>query len=358
MLAAAAAVLVGVIVVLQFVLLGRLVLRPVLYLTERLANADLNTRIEVERNDEIGALATGFNLFVQRLRQAMLQVREGSAATTAKSGEIRTISRSTEASMAEQCQSAENAATAIAQLSGEIASTSNRTSEVNEHTRAAADAARGGNELVTSTVALIERLSQDTQQSASRIESLSERTRQIGSIVGVINEIAAGTNLLALNASIEAARAGEHGRGFAVVAGEVRRLAERTAKATKQVAELISGIEHETGLASSNIKAACAHAAKGAEAVSGLGSTFERIASLVIEVDGRMAQIAQAAQREAAAANAVSDTMHQVAVNTKESASGAGVVVTAAGELLGTAHSLEDMVKQFQLKDLPQDYAA
>jgi methyl-accepting chemotaxis protein len=358
MLAGAAAVLVGVIIVLQFVLLGRLVLRPVLYLTERLASADMNTRIEIDRNDEIGALATGFNLFVQRLRQAMLQVRDGSAATSAKSNEIRSISRNAEASMAVQCKSAEDAATAIAQLSDEIAGTSSRTSEITEHTRAAADAARGGHELVTSTVTLIEKLSQDTQQSAGRIASLSERTKQIGSIVGVIEEIAAGTNLLALNASIEAARAGEHGRGFAVVAGEVRRLAERTAQATKQVASLVSGIEEETGLASTGILAACTHAAKGAEAVSGLGSTFERIASLVIEVDGRMEQIAQAAQREAAAASSVSDTMHQMALSTKENASGAGVVVTAAGELLGTAHSLEEMVRQFQLKDLPQDSAA
>ncbi|MGA2351266.1 MAG: Cache 3/Cache 2 fusion domain-containing protein [Terracidiphilus sp.] len=358
MLVVAAGVLVCVIVVLQFVLLSRLVLHPVSVLTERLANADLNTRIEVKRNDEIGALANGFNQFVQRLRQAMLQVRDGSAATTAKSGEIRGISQSAKTNMAEQCQSAEDAATAIAQLSRDIASTSSRTSEVTEHTRLAADAARRGADQVCSTAALIHGLSQDTQQSASRVASLNERTRQIGSIVGVINEIAAGTNLLALNASIEAARAGEHGRGFAVVAGEVRRLAERTAQATKQVASLVSGIEEETELASRDIMTACTHAASGAEAVSGLGGTFERIAGLVIEVDGRMAQIAQAAQSEAAAANAVSDTMHQVALNTKESAGGAGVIVNAADELLGTAHSLEDMVRQFQLREMPPDHSA
>jgi methyl-accepting chemotaxis protein len=281
----------------------------------------------------------------------MIQVRDGSAAATAKSGEIRDIAHEAEASLTEQCQRAEDAATAIVQLSDDITGNSNRTREVTEHTRAAADAARNGNEQVRSTVALIQSLSEDTQQSANRITSLSERTRQIGSIVGVIEEIAAGTNLLALNASIEAARAGEHGRGFAVVAGEVRRLAERTAQATQQVAGLISGIEGETSQASTDIMAACAHAVKGAEAVWGLGVTFERISGLVIEVDGRMAQIAEAGQREADSANSVSDTMHRMAASTKETAGGAGFVAAAANQLRGTAGNLEELVNQFQLGD-------
>jgi len=348
-LAGATVILVGVIIVLQFVLLGRLVLRPVLYLTERLLNADLNTQIETDRSDEIGALSDGFNGFILRLREAMIQVRDGSAAATAKSGEIRDIAHEAEASLTEQCQRAEYAATEIVQLSSEITGNSNRTREVTEHTRAAADAARSGNEQVRSAVALIQGLSEDTQQSANRITSLSERTRQIGSIVGVIEEIAAGTNLLALNASIEAARAGEHGRGFAVVAGEVRRLAERTAQATQQVAGLISGIEEETSLASTDIMGACAHAVKGAGAVSELGAAFERISGLVIEVDGRMSQIAEAGQREAESANSVRDTMHRMASKSKETAAGVGVVVSAADQLKGTAGNLEELVNQFQL---------
>ena len=172
-------------------------------------------------------------------------------------------------------------------------------------------------------------LSEDTQQSASRIASLSERTKQIGTIVEVINEIASGTNLLALNASIEAARAGEHGRGFAVVAGEVRRLAERTALATKQVASLVSGIEEETGRATAGIMAACNHAAQGAEAVSGLNTAFTKISELVVEVDGRMEAITQAAQHEAAAALTVSDSLRAMAASAKESAGGAEVVAFA-----------------------------
>jgi methyl-accepting chemotaxis protein len=343
--------MVGLIVALQFVLMDRQVLRPVLQLTERLASADLNTRIEFDRGDEIGALAAGFNQFVLRLRQTMLQVRDGSAAATAKSGEIRGISHGAVARMAEQRQCAEDASTAVAQLSSEIVTASIRANEVSEHTRAAADAARQGNEQVAATVALIQGLSDDTQKSASRVSSLSERTRQIGGIVGVIEEIAAGTNLLALNASIEAARAGEHGRGFAVVAGEVRRLAERTAQATQQVGSLIGGIERETGQASCDILAACTHASEGAAAVSGLGSAFERIAKLAIEVDGRMEQIARSAQEEESAAHTLRDTVCKVAASAKESEAGAEAVVAAAGDLLVTAKTLEGLVQQFQLSE-------
>jgi methyl-accepting chemotaxis protein len=358
MLAAETGTLVGLIIVLQLILMNRLVLRPVCELARRLDNADLNTLLETRRGDEIGALATSFNQFVLRLRKALLQVRDGSAATTSQSDQIRTISDSVVMRMAEQSQSAGNAAEAVAHLSRDIATISSHTFDASKQARAAADAARHGGELVSSAVKHIEGLSHDTQQSVSRIATLSEHAKQIGSIVGVIEEIAAGTNLLALNASIEAARAGEHGRGFAVVAGEVRRLAERTAEATRQVAALIGGITNETEQTASDVDSACKRAAEGAENVASLNSTFERIVEMVIEVDGRVDQIAQAANHETDAANSVSETIHQVATSAKESSRGAEQVVAATTELLGTAKTLEGMVEQFHLTDLPQDYAA
>lgn len=349
-------ILSGLILVLQLVLLQRQVLRPVLYLTDRLEHADLNTLLETDHNDEIGALTEGFNEFVLRLRQAMLQVRNGSAATSAKSSEIRNISHSAVGQINEQRQSAEAAAEEAARLSASIANTSGYTDQASEHVRKAANAAREGHQLVANTVSLMKGLSDDTQQSATRIASLSERTKQIGSIVGVIEEIAAGTNLLALNASIEAARAGEHGRGFAVVAGEVRRLAERTAQATRQVGELVSGIEEETVHASNVIMAACSHASEGAEAVAGLNQTFERISSLVIDADQRMAQIAQATHNDATTASEVSSTMHRVAESGKQSVAGAEVVVKTASELMANSQTLDGMVEQFNLRDLAGDH--
>jgi len=353
--AAGTLLMVTLIIAAQIVLLNRLVLRPVTELTGHLNTADLNTFLPTDRTDEIGALAVSFNRYVMRLRETLLQVREGSSATTAKSSEIRRISERAVTGMAEQRDCAEEASAAVARLSNEIASSSSHTNEALEHTRAAAEAARQGNDLVASAVTMIRALTADTQQSASCVATLSDRAREIGSIVGVINEIASGTNLLALNASIEAARAGEHGRGFAVVAGEVRRLAERTAQATQQVSSLVKGIAEETEQAADGIEAASARATQGAATISGLSNTFERIVALVVEVDGRVGEIAQAAREEAATATMVSETMSKVAARAQESATGAEQVVAAAEELLGTANILEGLVQQFDIRKLPED---
>lgn len=352
--AAGTVMMVLLIIIVQIVVLNRLVVHPVKGLTSRLTSADLNTLLEAERSDEIGALASSFNQFVLRLRQTLLEVQDSSAATTDKSNQIRSIASQTVTSMAEQRQSASEASAAVAKLSEDIASTSSHTAEALEHTRTAADAARHGNDQVASAVVVIRELSEDTRQSASRVAMLSERARQIGSIVGVIDEIASGTNLLALNASIEAARAGVHGRGFAVVAGEVRRLAERTAQATGQVSNLVSGIAEETAQAAEGIQTACTRAIAGAEAISALTSTFEHIAALVFEVDGRVEQIADAARDEAAAANSVSESMRRVAASADESAGGAEQVVAATGELLQTANTVVSLVQEFHLEAIAQ----
>lgn len=353
-----AAVLVAFLIGLQSVLLKRQVLRPVAHLGDRMANADLNTLLDSERQDEIGVLSNSFNEFVLRLRETLLQVRDGSAASTSKSGEIRAISSETVGLMSRQSQRAGEAFGAVAKLSQHIVSTASHTSEASERARAAAESARIGRELVARTSSKMQDLAAQTQASSDRILTLSERAQKISSIVSVIEEIAAGTNLLALNASIEAARAGEHGRGFAVVAGEVRRLAERTAGATKQVADLVRGIEEETGLVASSISAACSHATEGADAVSSLHSKFEEITHLVSEVDSQIGRIAQAANEEAASANAVNDTMQDVAASARESAKGAEQVVAASGELLNIANTLEDAVHRFHIEALPQDRAA
>jgi methyl-accepting chemotaxis protein len=350
-------VLVGLIFLLQFILLNRLVVRPVGNLASHLDNADLNTVLDTAGCDEIGDLSASVNRFVDRIRQTLLHVHDRAAATSRKSDEIREISHQSVAGMVQQQEQAEGATAIVTELCREIASTSNHTDEASVQARAAADAARQGGELVAATASKIQQLAQDTHESATRIASLSDRAQQIGSIVGVIEEIAAGTNLLALNASIEAARAGEHGRGFAVVAGEVRRLAERTAQATREVASLVTGIQQETGLATSDIDAACTHANEGAQAVSGLNDTFERIAKIVFEVDGRIATIAEAARHEAHAADSATASMNAVATSARESAHGAKKVVEASSELLEIGRMLAEIVQQFNVEGVARKAA-
>jgi len=352
------AILVGMILMLQFLLLNRMVVRPVSALTRTLGDADLNTMLDTGTCDEIGRLANGFNRFVMRIRQTLLEVRDGSAATTAKSGEIRAISNAAVATLVEQRRFAEDASAAASKLSSEIANTSQHTHEASEHARAAAEAARNGQQVVVSAVASIQELSQDSQASAKNVSALTEHARKAGSIVEVIEEIASATNLLALNASIEAARAGEHGRGFAVVAGEVRRLAERTTQATQEVSTLVSSIEQETRNTSAGIQALCTRAAGGAEAIAGLKQTFERIAALVIEVNERVNRIAQAASEESNVAERVCESMSQVAAIAERSTGGAESIVAATGELQNTAGNLDDLVQQFRLRNMPQDKAA
>lgn len=344
------AILIGLIFALQLIMLNRLVVRPVRTLTGHLSDANLNTVLEIGSCDEIGDLASAFNLFVARLRHTLIDVHDRATATFAKSNEIQSIAQQAVNSLADQYHEAESASHVVTQLSRDIASTYNHTTEASTQARDAASAAKQGVQLVEATSARMQQLAIDTQESAHRVSALSGRVQEIGSIVGVIEEIAAGTNLLALNASIEAARAGEHGRGFAVVAGEVRRLAERTAQATQQVGSLISGIQEETQNAAAEIGEARTHAEEGAHAVAGLSSTFEQISQLVFEVNDRIAKIADAAREESSAADSATGTMRTVATSARESADGAGQVVAASNHLIEIGHKLEELVGQFRVE--------
>jgi len=344
------ALLVGLILLLQHFLLTRLAVRPVQTLTARMDDADLGTVIEIAREDEIGDLAQSFNRFVARLRSSLLQVQDRASAAFEKSNEIHRVARSAVDGMVEQSRQAVSASDAVAQLSEQIAATSSHTGDASLHAQTAAEAAREGSSLVASTSAQMEQLAADTQESASRVASLNGRVQEIGSIVGVIEEIAAGTNLLALNASIEAARAGEQGRGFAVVAGEVRQLAERTAQATQQVASLVASIQEETGKVVSDINLACHHAEQGAASVSSLNRTFDRIASVIGEVNERIAHIAESARQEVSSADSANGTMQSVASSARNTASSAEQVVASSVELIGISNALREIVAQFHVQ--------
>lgn len=335
----------------QFSLLKRVVVAPVLDIAEKLRDANLNTLLEEDRQDEIGLLAQGFNAFVLKLRQLLLEVRGSSAATNEKSNEIRSIAVASGTSILEQQKRMDDSVSVIVSSASSIEGISRHTGEAAELARSAAQAAHEGGKKVAAVVSEMESIASDTKTSEQRVQALHAQAAQIHSIVDAIRDIAKSTNLLALNASIEAAHAGEQGRGFAIVAGEVRRLAERTTQATQQVAEMVQGISTEAEGTLSGIERVRQRANHGVEAAAQAGDALEKIVHLATEVNLRVDSIDHAAHSEAQEFLRLRDGMQQVAQSMQQAASGSSKVVDASHQMLTTASQLNSLVQRFQLQE-------
>ncbi len=203
-------------------------INSVVALFKDIATGDLSKRMDVDRNDEIGQLGQWTNKFLDAMRDMMTDVKSASTEVASAATEIAAASEEMASSMVQVADQSEKASSQAAS-SGQVA--------------------EKGGAVVSDTIKDMRSISEAVSAGAASVSELGKRGEQIGQIIAVINDIADQTNLLALNAAIEAARAGEHGRGFAVVADEVSKLADRTTKATDEIAVSIRAIQTETGQA-------------------------------------------------------------------------------------------------------------
>ena len=323
------------------------IFKPIVHTSEMLKDiaggeGDLTKRLEVSSKDEIGELVKWFNTFVDKLHNIIGKIADSTSQLASSTEELSATSSQITVGTEKQSSQTEQIATSMEEMSATVIDIARNASE-------AAEADKGG-EIVRNTVEGMNRIAGAVRQSASTIDTLRSSSEQIGEIIGVIDEIADQTNLLALNAAIEAARAGEQGRGFAVVADEVRKLAERTTKATREIAEMIKSIQEDTGGAVSSMEAGSQEVENGVGLANQAGDSLKQIVEGVNRVTDMVQQIATSTEEQSAATEEISSNVESVATATRETTSGVEQSATAVHQLSELASNLKGIVDQFKLK--------
>jgi methyl-accepting chemotaxis protein len=310
---------------------------------------DLTRRLTVEREDETGSLARSFNHFLDNLKEIVVSINQNAVEVAASADHLNTnaatIANGTE-NAASQSTSVAIACEQMAATSAEIAQNCIRTVDISSR---ATQTAMDGSQVVNNAVQSIQRIADKVQQSAKTVESLGARSEQIGNIVGTIEDIADQTNLLALNAAIEAARAGEQGRGFAVVADEVRALAERTTRATREIGEMIKTIQKETKSAVAAMEEGVQEVERGTEDAARSGQALEQILAQIGDVTSQINQIATAAEQQTATTNEISKSMHEITQVVSSASHSSQDTAGAASQLARMAEELKRIVAQFRM---------
>ena len=307
--------------------------------------------LKVISRDEVGSAAQALNAMKNSLRQ-MIE----SMAKTAE--HLASASEELSASAAQQAQGSETQkdqavqiATAMQEMVATVGQVSENSSHAAEASRQAAETAQKGGTIVEDALAKMRSIAESVRHTAAKMSELGKASDQIGHIVGVIDDIADQTNLLALNAAIEAARAGEQGRGFAVVADEVRKLAERTTGATKEIAQMIKNIQGETRLAVTAMDAGTKEVEDGVKSTMQAGESLKEIIRMAEQVGEMVTSIATAATEQSSASDQINQNMDQIARLARESAVGSQESAKACQELSNLALDMQKMVSKFQLGD-------
>lgn len=343
-----------------------------------LAQGDLQKReLSVTSEDEIGQLASGFQEMGATLRTLIGQVHTQSEQLAASSEQL-TASADQSALAAnqvaasitdvangaiEQLTAATETSAIVEQMSASIEQVSATTNAVAEQSIRAASKAHEGSSNVNKAVEQMIQIEQTVNHSAQVVADLGQRSKEIGQIVETISGIAGQTNLLALNAAIEAARAGEQGRGFAVVAEEVRKLAEQSQAAAKQIAELIGGIQADTESAVQAMDHGTREVKLGADVVNSAGQAFDEIVTVVSQVSDQVREIAaeidqmavgsqqivRAVNRIDGLSKKASGEAQTVSAATQEQSASMEEIAAASKSLAILAMNLQEAVNKFRI---------
>jgi len=325
------------------IFISRSVKKPVTELKgvlERVAHGDLSVDIKAQSKDEFGMISLSLHEAITSIRKLIAESKTIASSLASSSEQLSTTTEEISRNLKSQTERASQIASAAEEMSQTVVDIAKNASNIAEVSIATANVAKEGKDMTMNTANEIKVIEGAIQKLSEVINILGDRSRQIGEIVTVIKDIADQTNLLALNAAIEAARAGEQGRGFAVVADEVRKLAEKTAKATDEIAEMIRGIQSEVDVAEGSMQDATKKVASGVELSNKSAEILGQIFSKAQELQSMIQQIASATEEMSLVTDQITQDIGSIAEGSKEislavdqSAQTASDIARSGGEL-------------------------
>ncbi len=313
-----------------------------------LAEGDLTVKATVTE-DMTGAIADSINFAVEQLRSLVGTINETSVQVASSAQETQATAMHLAEAAEHQAQEINSATDRMHQIAASISQVSQNSADSADVARRSVQIATNGAGVVRQTIAGMDSIRDQIQETSKRIKRLGESSQEIGSIVELINDISEQTNILALNAAIQAASAGEAGRGFAVVADEVQRLAERSSSATKRIESLVQTIQADTNEAVSSMEQTTSEVVAGARLAEDAGTALGEIEKVSSDLSGLIQGISVAAQEQSSAASNITQAMSTIQSITAQTSQGASQTAESIGNLAQLAADLRRSVADFKL---------
>ncbi len=321
-----------------------------LTIVSQVAKGDLTLRGKVT-NDALGNIVDSVNYMLDNFTKVLERVRKAAGDVSGSASQILLSSEEMASGATQQDQEITNTSSAVEELTVSMKQVSNNAEASAEAARRALDAAEQGNRSVRDTLEGMQRIRASVQATAKKIKSLGDRSLEISEIVNVINDITEQTNLLALNAAIEAARAGEAGRGFAVVADEVRKLAEHSRTATKDIAALIKAIQAETNEAVVVMEDGTREVEVGAKLADQAGKALDAISTVVRQSAELVQEISLASKQQVRGTEGVANAMQIISGITRQTSQGSRQSARTVEQMVKLSEQLNEALSQFKVNN-------